>query len=967
MAAKGQLFVRRSELLWALSVTDDDKWTDVADWLGFEGKEEEKPTKERPLKAAEPPAKKISEDDYKPEFKPKRDGLKPNQPSYFRVKDRERDSQNLDGVDEALNKPEWYTEASPTFLQEHATRVPAVHRVQPILPALLPWPRLYRFLQRQLGNDVPGHKPDIPRLIKSVINGQQLRLIPRLKRFTWSPKVRLLIDINQSNFPYRKDYIQLRELLSSWRGTEGLSVEYLCASPGGKVSFYSHGEEQVADWSLPDKDESLLILSDLSLHSKSRRELYQWLAFGETLALNGVTPTVLLPVAERAIDKQLLRFFRCIVWDRNSDLRPIQVGNIAKSSDSDSPENLLSLLSSAIRVDLGLLRSVRLLLPAELSDVTHESSVWSNPNIHHAGDEWGWQDEGRKSYSKHLRDCFSNLSNEDQAQLVFHLGCHHAQLPDELYFEVMYELIHHELPVPEAVKEETRKFMADMVKTYDYNPDHQGLDLWVKRYLLRHAEAENLKDRDQQIAFMAIVQRRIQEAGGDVTHSWPKDIPLEKIHPFLNQPQEATQRYLLRQKGQQLELIHAETADKDNPDWGAPVTLLEIYLKDSVVFSRYISESGESQQISIDLVKGKETDIPLPDGIDRELVIGSETLKIDAGTFSERPKWIVRQGMEGKEVWAESQSLEGSEYRWFWHPPEWNVEHGLMRGVWFPSSNLNGRNVLKSSKEIGRDEYGIYADVEFSKKANLHRFRWIEPNNFMMGSPEEEENRADDETLHEVTLSQGYWLAETVCTQELWEAVMSSNPSKFIGTDNPVDNVSFEDASQFIEHISKQNPHCSLRLPTEAEWENACRSGTSTSFNFGDKSALNLEKVNYSGKWADFTSDGSTKTVKHYDPNKWGVYEMHGNVLEWCQDLYSQYPVGFVTDPVALGVDDLRVLRGGSWGYYGGNCRSANRYWSDSEDRSYNFGFRLALGHEQSPVRTARDDQQRIGSLATGK
>lgn len=238
-----------------------------------------------------------------------------------------------------------------------------------------------------------------------------------------------------------------------------------------------------------------------------------------------------------------------------------------------------------------------------------------------------------------------------------------------------------------------------------------------------------------------------------------------------------------------------------------------------------------------------------------------------------------------------------------------------------------------------------------------------------MGSPETEEGRGLHETLHQVTLSQGYWLADTTCTQQLWQIVMGDNPSVFKGETNPVENVSWDDIQGFLQQINKQYPKLDLRLPTEAEWEGACRAGTETPFHFGDKSDLSLQNVNYSGKWNDSNyDDGKTEPVKSYLPNQWGLYEMHGNVLEWCEDRYGEYLREPEIDPQVVMLGDKCVLRGGAWCLEGTHCRSAFRNMSASSVTGLGVGgFRLARSHDQPPVRSVRAGQQQIGSLATEK
>ncbi|HMT93871.1 SUMF1/EgtB/PvdO family nonheme iron enzyme [uncultured Thiothrix sp.] len=257
----------------------------------------------------------------------------------------------------------------------------------------------------------------------------------------------------------------------------------------------------------------------------------------------------------------------------------------------------------------------------------------------------------------------------------------------------------------------------------------------------------------------------------------------------------------------------------------------------------------------------------------------------------------------------------------------------------------------------GTDEYGVYADLTipfekkgflFLKKADVvvQRFRFIEAGTFWMGSPEDEEGRFASETLHQVTLSQSFWLADTACTQVLWQAVMGNNPAYFkTSLQNPVEQVSWNDAQVFIQKLNQQISGIAARLPTEAEWEYACRAGTNSAFGFGGKNDLDTTKANYSGQWDDFNVSGKTVAVKSFAPNPWGLYEMHGNVWEWCEDGYAEYPLQAIIDPRGAPASSARVRRGGSWSNFGWSVRSAYRRSYAPDDRYDDLGFRLALGH----------------------
>ena len=285
----------------------------------------------------------------------------------------------------------------------------------------------------------------------------------------------------------------------------------------------------------------------------------------------------------------------------------------------------------------------------------------------------------------------------------------------------------------------------------------------------------------------------------------------------------------------------------------------------------------------------------------------------------------------------------------------------------------------------GEDQCGIWFELDV--QGVVQRFRWIPEGEFTMGSPENETQRSDkSETLHVVTLTQGFWLADTACTQELWQVVMHDNPSDFRDSpQNPVENISWLDIQLFFVDLKAMIPGLQIGLPTEAQWEYACRAGTTTPFSFGEN--ITTEQVNYDGNYP--YADGvkgeyrkQTVPVKALPANQWGLHQMHGNLLEWCfdeweGDLGSASVVNPVTARFKSGVklgetdgltestdsktdlpviydgtllenaedDVVRVLRGGSWYLYGRNCRSAIRVRSHAGNRGGDIGFRIALGH----------------------
>jgi formylglycine-generating enzyme required for sulfatase activity len=291
------------------------------------------------------------------------------------------------------------------------------------------------------------------------------------------------------------------------------------------------------------------------------------------------------------------------------------------------------------------------------------------------------------------------------------------------------------------------------------------------------------------------------------------------------------------------------------------------------------------------------------------------------------------------------------------------------------------------------------------------KFVWIPPGNFVMGSPLEEKERHQDETQHKVTLTKGFYLGAYPVTQEQWQVVMGTNPSSHKGAQNlPVDNVSWDDCRVFLEKVSKKEGRA-YRLPSEAEWEFACRAGTTTPFYTGQN--ISTDQANFNGGFSSDGADeaglfrGETTPMGSFPANAWGLFDMHGNIWQWCADWYGEYPRAAVVDPHGLfaepsgasgliaqlsspifakrqaaikalkemgpaaipalrgavthGSDletlrrvelllaaipkqrELRVLRGGSFGTLASFVRSATRSSAAPEQRYGGYGFRAAL------------------------
>ena len=219
-------------------------------------------------------------------------------------------------------------------------------------------------------------------------------------------------------------------------------------------------------------------------------------------------------------------------------------------------------------------------------------------------------------------------------------------------------------------------------------------------------------------------------------------------------------------------------------------------------------------------------------------------------------------------------------------------------------------------------------------------FQWCPSGSFVMGSPEDEAGRSDNESpQHIVSLTHGFWMGKYEVTQAQWEALMDSNPSYYRGADLPVERVSWNDAQAFIDALNAEHPEMRFRLPTEAEWEYACRAGTSTRFYWGEDPD-ETEIDDYAWYEGNSGITNLTKPVGGKLPNPWGLYDMAGNVDEWCLDEYGDYPAGPVTDPLGEFLGQ-KILRGGRSDLQAIYCRSADRSFVEPENNLGFKGFRL--------------------------
>lgn len=259
--------------------------------------------------------------------------------------------------------------------------------------------------------------------------------------------------------------------------------------------------------------------------------------------------------------------------------------------------------------------------------------------------------------------------------------------------------------------------------------------------------------------------------------------------------------------------------------------------------------------------------------------------------------------------------------------------------------------------EWGHDEYGTFQS--FAVGNVVQRMRWIPPGSFLMGSPKDEIARFDNEVLHEVPIANGFWLGDTPVTQALWEVVMASNPSEFKGSENPVETVNWNDCQEFIARLNDRIAGLEARLPTEEEWEYACRAGTRTATWAGNLELVEARLVLWLDDIAWYAGNSfynetewrskqdnkfrqGTHAVKRKAPNPWGLYDILGNVYEYCSDAYMDYADKARKRRYSANKNFSRNVRGGSWRSLPQYVRAANRGDHPVLEGANDLGLRLA-------------------------
>lgn len=778
-------------------------------------------------------------------------------------------------------------------------------------------------LRRHLVRGVETDRLDVLAAVRWIADGRPLHRLPPTRQARLPGAVQVVIEASSTLGPLSHDFIPVLDRLGRWLGPRRRLLR-ADGSPHWIRDVRGRPAEIRSDGS------PVVVLGDAGLLARAgEAAVERWVQRGQALMQAGQRPLLLLPASVQRVAPEVARVFDVVAMEDDTAAAPVAM---TVEALEDPVRGLRAAIFGSTYVRPGLLRRLRQVVRPWYPwlDAATEAQLWNDAAV-----------------VSNINACALSPEQRPQAEADF------AAWP---------------LALREAVIEVHLAELASMSPLV-----RAEYVLWVSRHVPAGTRLRPVLDEAVRAAERLMAQAGARLQAGDDRMARELEAHLldfgERSEPLLAQGSEAVQRawVMAWRRG-------AHPGDEAHLPAGLRLERLGGLLRPVLgtqTLELVVQQCGQGVEVRVDSAEaGGVTGAVLhrTEGVPLWQVGGAEVRRV-----GER---VVRPGRAGVEVrlgadrvrvesfvrpeWAESVWFDQGEWhaalpggkRLVWTPATWfqldadRLNTGpLPKACWWDvrdRASTQAEVDLAWASATGTDESGSWAEFTVHGKRGpvTQRMRWIPPGEFLMGSPKGEKGHSDDEHQHPVLLTQGYWIADTACTQELWEAVMEENPSRFKdGQQNPVEQVSWNDITQkFLPRLNKLVPGLNLTLPTEAQWEYACRAGTQTRYSFGDE--IDQERVNFGG------NRGKTVPVKALPENQWGLYQMHGNVWEWCADWLAEYPDGAVIDPVVHQPKKeprQRVHRGGSWIGNGGDCRSANRSASEPSVRVDVFGYRLGF------------------------
>jgi len=755
----------------------------------------------------------------------------------------------------------------------------------PAHPALATWATLEPALRMSMPRR--GRGPiDVVTLVRRESRLEACTRLPRKPPRGWSTSILVLVDCNPRLGPFGRDQHQLWRRLKRYGGrVEKRIVRDIaeCCRAGPAARALAGAT-------------AVLALSDLGVYCDQgdQRDREAWRRLGRALERRGIDRAALVPAPSDRWIGSSAREWNARVWDRGS----ARFAHTAPSPPSGVGQ-ILDLLSIASRIEPGLLRAVRQCLGQRRADVGTERDVWFHEAM---GARRADATVLASQYSGGRRPRFAESPHA--AAVVDLLRAWHRPLQLSIWYEEVL-----------AIAAPDQANAANLLRPGEL------------------AEAEEFYRR----LGASVEGNALSESQCEAIGTWTREFESRLSPDTWADPEKRRALTLLWSNAHQ----HDPNA---TPPPGADIEVIEL---------------RRGRLRAVELVLGS-------DGVHiRPSVVGNAGEKKQAtndrssrvGTiWLARPTIGLTTGSAGRETFHAIENDRTSQ------PLAQSLVEPLV--IRTDRTRLTVASIRRPewASSAGCDQHGLWAEFSIGGGPPVrHRLRWIAPGRFWMGSLPSETGRFEDEgPRHLVTIGEGFWLGETPCTQGLWEAVMGENPSEFrkskdgLGDtrEHPVEQVDWQMCVTFVGHLESMvgrggTPDgLKWRLPSEAEWEYACRAGTEEATYAGGwkdeaAAAAVLDRI----AWHGGNSGGSTHAVGLKGANGWGLHDMLGNVWEWCEDGMRKYRDSLVEDP--RGSADLgagRVLRGGSWVDGPRRVRAAGRFVVRSSSRVPGLGFRLARG-----------------------
>jgi len=755
-----------------------------------------------------------------------------------------------------------------------------------------------------------GNRINTPKLVKAISQGKMPRQLPRYNIKASRPGLWVILDYRPERILFRQDVNRIKKMLAELLGAPGENYQLISVTSetswGYILPMKKDGWVEFRD--VP-KEVQILLVSPITSEELSQWDFLINLAEVRRAKIFWLSPVEPNPNSNRV---KTISF-----TERTGTETRLDIGH-----NTSANEFLLACIAQSWEVCPGLLRALRHLLRLDQAPVSVELEVWQSPKL--LSSAVGLTI--RQEYLSEQREKFQKFEKETQDAVLKTIDNWHKVWPNErkLWEHACWESqgLGYQgagdkwLALADFMAQETEDDNAAILAGWVLGAaQHHPAEFWKTDVGVKMS-------RSVRLAAEYLPQAELPEGIEPAVQT------TKKKRPAAN--------------------IFSTTAGLEISPASPPLSAPLFRFKNNRLYHK----------------QGRQL-VRLTDG---ELVTSLDDVTIE----SAQEKIIVQRKI--KPTWAKSIEQgpdglfctlpNGRRLRWCYPDETFSgVMHPLsapketVKATWVDEKQwLDFQNnhlpYLPKVATFGNDEFGFYADIDIGRFWGLSketfRLRWIPPGEFWMGSPEDEPEHQENETRHRVLITQGYWIAETSCSQALWKAVMGTNPSCFKGDDLPVEQISWDDVQEFCQKLNEKMPELAVRLPSEAEWEYACRAGTETPFWWGHE--LNTDRANYDGNRPysnGIKGEDRDKiiAVKSFQANPWGLYQMHGNVFEWCEDGYGNYAKNEINiDPVVMDAGTSRVLRGGGWGSSGGWLRAAGRGHYSPVLRNDDLGFRLAAG-----------------------